>query len=107
MSWGGTEFPEETSYDAAFTTPGVVYVAAAGDSAGETGWPCVSPNVVCVGGTTIGRNPYTGDFLKESSWDLGSGGVSLYEPIPRYQSPISGIVGGSRRDWMSLSTPIL
>ena len=96
MSWGGPEFPEETSIDYLFTTPGVVYVAAAGDTAGETDWPCVSPNVVCAGGTTIRRNPYTGNFLQESTWDLGSGGVSLYEPIPHYQSSISHIVGAAR-----------
>lgn len=96
MSWGGAEFAEETSLDFLFTTPGVVYFAAAGDTAGETDWPCVSPNVVCSGGTTLRRNPYTGNFLQETTWDSGSGGVSLYEPIPSYQSSISGIVGPAR-----------
>ena len=96
MSWGGPEFFEETAFDSIFIRNGVVYVAAAGDTAGETDWPCVSPNVVCAGGTTIRRNPYTGNYLQESSWDLGSGGVSLYEPIPPYQSSISGIVGPAR-----------
>jgi kumamolisin len=96
MSWGGPEFPQETSLDFVFTTPGVVYVAAAGDTAGETDWPCVSPNVVCAGGTTIRRNPYTGNFLQETTWTEGSGGVSLYEPIPSYQSSISNIVGPAR-----------
>ena len=35
MSWGGPEFAEETGLDFVFTTPGVVYFAAAGDTAGE------------------------------------------------------------------------
>ncbi len=95
MSWSGGEFPAETLYDSLFTTPGVVYVAAAGDAPG-TGWPCVSPNVVCAGGTTIRRNPFNGNFIEERSWELGSGGVSFFEPIPPYQSSISGIVGAAR-----------
>jgi len=95
MSWGFPEFPTETSFDSYFTTPGVVYVAAAGDAPG-TDWPCVSPNVVCAGGTTIRRNPVNGNFIEERSWELGSGGASLYEAIPSYQSSISGIVGTRR-----------
>ena len=95
MSWGGGEFSSETSYDSYFTTPGVVYFAAAGDSAG-TIWPCVSPNVVCAGGTTLRRSPATGNFIAEWSWDEGGGGVSLYEGIPSYQSAIKSIVGTAR-----------
>ena len=95
MSWGSGEFSTETSYDSTFTTPGVVYFASSGDSPG-TYWPCTSPNVVCAGGTTIRRNPSTGNFINEASWDLAGGGLSLYETIPSYQSPISTIVGKVR-----------
>ena len=45
MSWGGSEFSFERFYDGYFTKSGVVYFAAAGDSAG-TIWPATSPNVV-------------------------------------------------------------
>lgn len=90
MSWGGYEDPSETSADAYFTTPGVVYFAAAGDFPGVQ-YPCTSPNVVCAGGTTTARNPYTGDFLYELSWEDGGGGASAYEPIPSYQSSIRSI----------------
>lgn len=95
MSWGGPEFPAETSLEGFFSTPGVVYVAAAGDAPG-TDWPCTSPKVVCAGGTTIRRNPFNGNFIEERTWELASGGVSLYEAIPSYQSSISGIVGTAR-----------
>jgi kumamolisin len=95
MSWGSSEFSSETSYDSYFTTPGVVYVATAGDAPG-TEWPCASPNVVCTGGTTLRRNPATGNFLDERAWDYAGGGVSLYEKIPSYQSSIASIVGKSR-----------
>src|SRR5207248_7814219 len=32
MSWGASEFKTETQYDSSFTTPGVTFVAASGDS---------------------------------------------------------------------------
>jgi len=95
MSWGGGEFASETSYDSYFTTPGVVYFAAAGDGPG-TIWPSVSPNVVSAGGTSIRRNPVNGNFISEVTWDEAGGGVSFYEKIPSYQSSISGIVGTKR-----------
>jgi kumamolisin len=95
MSWGGGEFSTETDYDSIFTTAGIVYLAAAGDSPG-TYWPCTSPNVVCAGGTTIRRSPSTGNFINEASWTLAGGGVSLYESRPSYQSSISAIVGSAR-----------
>ncbi len=34
MSWGGSEFNGESGFDPYFTTPGVVYLASAGDSPG-------------------------------------------------------------------------
>jgi kumamolisin len=95
MSWGSPEFSTETSLDSVMTTSSVVYFAAAGDSAG-TSYPCVSPNVVCVGGTGNSRNPVTGIFQGEIVWTSTGGGQSQYEARPTYQSPISGIVGTQR-----------
>jgi kumamolisin len=95
MSWGEGEFSTETSFDSHMTTSKVVYFAAAGDSIG-TGYPCVSPNVVCVGGTGNSRNPVTGSFEGEMAWIDTGGGPSIYETRPAYQNPISGIVGGKR-----------
>ena len=90
MSWGGEEFPEETSLDAYFTAPGVTYFAAAGDAPGVI-YPCASPNVVCAGGTSTTRSEYTGNFIAEITWQDGGGGVSFYEPIPSYQAGIHSI----------------
>ena len=95
MSWGGSEFIGETSYDAYFTTPNIVYIASAGDTAG-TEYPSVSPNVIGVGGTTISRNGSTGNFVSESAWSDTGGGVSLYEAIPSYQNTLSSILGTQR-----------
>ena len=87
MSWGGSEFSGETSYDSLFTTPGVVYFAAAGDFPG-TSYPCVSPNVICIGGTSTARQYTTGNFVNEITWTESGGGVSGYEPSPPYPSGV-------------------
>jgi kumamolisin len=98
LSWGGGEFQEETSLDAYFTTPNVVYFAAAGDESGVI-YPCASPNVVCAGGTSIARSEYNGDYISEIAWSDAGGGVSYYEPIPRYQATdhaVAAQLGGYR-----------
>jgi subtilase family serine protease len=84
MSWGGGEFSSEALGDPVFTTPGVVYFASSGDSAG-TSYPASSPNVVVVGGTTLSRNPVSGSFENENVWQNTGGGPSLYEAAPLYQ----------------------
>ena len=94
-SWGGGEFPGETSYDSHFLKANVVYFASAGDGPG-TIWPSTSPNVVSTGGTTVRRNAATGAFLSEYPWDSTGGGVSHYEPRPSYQGAISSQVGNFR-----------
>jgi kumamolisin len=95
MSWGGTEFSSETNYDQYFGHPGIVYLAASGDSYGVQ-WPSTSPYAISVGGTSISRNPLTGDFQREIAWQSDGGGPSLYEPRPSYQNGISPIVQTQR-----------
>ena len=96
MSWGGSEFSGETSYDAStFSTKGVVYVAASGDS-GVLEWPSSSPNVVAVGGTTLTANLTTGAYSSETAWSDSGGGVSRYEPLPTYQSNAFGKYASGR-----------
>ena len=74
---------------------GVVYFASSGDSAG-TSYPCVSPNVVCVGGTSLRRDMSSFAILQETAWLDAGGGMSAFFPIPSYQSAIAGIVGTQR-----------
>jgi len=92
MSWGSGEFSGETSYDSYFTGSNVVYFAASGDSPGVS-YPCASPNVVCVGGTTYSRNPSTLNGEQEGVWEDAGGGQSAYEAIPSYQN-IATTLGG-------------
>ncbi len=95
MSFGTSEYSQEAQSDSIFTTPGVVYFAAAGDEAGVSEYPSLSPNVVGVGGTTL--NLTTADRVSsEIVWNGTGGGPSVYEPIPSYQSVIKSIVGNFR-----------
>jgi kumamolisin len=94
MSWGGSEFAFQRLYDGYFTKSGVVYVAAAGDSAGAI-WPSTSPNVVSAGGTTNSRDS-SGNLQAQLAWSSTGGGPSKYESRPSYQSAISQIVGSKR-----------
>ena len=95
MSWGGGEWSGETAYDPVFTTPGVVYFAAAGDSPGVI-YPSASPNVVSAGGTTLSTNAVTGNFIGENVWQDAGSGPSAYESRPSYQNGIKNIVGAYR-----------
>ncbi len=95
MSWGSSEFSSEASYDSHFTTSGVVYFAASGDSGGKTIWPGVSPNAVCAGGTTLNLSS-TQAFISETGWSGSGGGPSKYEARPSYQAVIQSTVGSQR-----------
>lgn len=95
MSFAFGEFPQETQLDGIFSAPGVVYLASSGDSAGAV-WPATSPNVVAAGGTSISRNPSTGHFILENTWQDTGGGPSLFEARPHFQDRIAGIVGPAR-----------
>lgn len=94
-SWGASEFSGETAYDSHFVKANVVFFASSGDGPG-TIWPGASPKVVSAGGTTVRRNPSTGNYKSEYPWDAAGGGLSSHEARPSYQSGISTIVGSAR-----------
>jgi hypothetical protein len=112
MSWGVPEFPTETQYDSYFTTPGITFVASAGDNgAADVWWPAVSPSVISVGGTTL-QISGSGAYVSEAGWGNGSrsesrggtgGGISQYEAEPSYQqgghitSVTSALNSGNKR----------
>jgi subtilase family serine protease len=106
MSWGGTEFNGENTYDSYFVNNNVVYFAATGDVIG-TQYPSVSPNVVAVGGTSFLRNGNSGAFKSEAAWEDAGSGPSQYEPRPSYQSVIAKTVGKFRGtpDVVALADP--
>jgi kumamolisin len=94
-SWGFGDFNGESGFDGYFQTNNVVYFSSAGDSAGLN-YPSTSPYVVSAGGTTISRDPNTGDFEAESAWPNTGGGATPNEPRPSYQNGIANIVGADR-----------
>lgn len=67
MSYSFPEFPTETTYDAYFLAPGVVYVNSAGDYGAGARYPGTSPNVIAAGGATIIRDAQ-GNFVNEVPW---------------------------------------
>ena len=84
MSWGGSEFSGEKTYDSHFKlNSGVVYFASSGDTGGIPIYPSVSPYVVAAGGTTLLLSGAT--VLGESGWSGSGGGPSKYETIPSFQ----------------------
>lgn len=97
MSWGGSEFSTEASYDSDFTsTSGVTFFAAAGDSGTGVEWPAVSPNVIGVGGTTLHLSR-TDTLQSETAWSGSGGGVSVFETEPSYQTAYGITIGGGKR----------
>lgn len=84
MSFGTNEGNWTSQFDSVFTTAGMTYLAATGDSGSAVSWPAVSPNVVAVGGTTL---TFAGTSARsETAWSLGGGGISAYTPAPSFQS---------------------
>ena len=95
MSWGGSEFSGETSYDSHFKAANVMYIASSGDAPGVS-WPSSSAFVISAGGTSISRNPATGDFVGEMTWQQAGSGISQYVTRPSYQNGQSSLVGSYR-----------
>ena len=84
MSWGGSEFSSESSYDSHFVgANGMAFFASSGDNGSGVGWPAVSSNVVGVGGTSLVLSSTTG--ATEVAWSGSGGGRSAYEAAPAYQ----------------------
>jgi subtilase family serine protease len=91
ISWGCSEFLQETQLDGYFTTPAghgnVSFVASTGDYGTPGIWPAYSPNVVAVGGTTL-QTTASGGYRTEIGWSYGGGGPSQFEWEPSYQAGV-------------------
>ncbi len=86
MSWGGGEFPEETTMDSHFVSKsGAPFFASSGDDGTGASWPASSPNVIGVGGTSLSLNS-NGTLKKQTAWSGSGGGISAYEKEPNFQS---------------------
>jgi subtilase family serine protease len=86
MSWGGSEFSTESSFDSYFASSfGTAFFASSGDNGAGVSWPAVSANVIGVGGTTL---TFAGDgsVASETGWSGSGGGISAYVAEPSYQA---------------------
>ena len=92
MSFGAAEANYVEPYEALFTTAGMSYVAAAGDSGAQANWPAVGTGVLAVGGTTAWM---TGSVRNEVVWARTGGGFSTWLARPAYQAQLS-ISGAGR-----------
>lgn len=95
MSWGGSEFSSELSYDSHFNKNDVSFFASSGDSGNGTNYPAVSPYVVAVGGTTLNVDSL-GNVSSETAWSGSGGGISLYESEQSYQTNYGISTNGKR-----------
>jgi hypothetical protein len=91
-SYGGTEYPSETSSDTEYYDhPGDVITASAGDGGYGVSYPAASPDVVAVGGTRLVAAADARGW-SESVWGSASGGegtgsgCSADEPKPSWQT---------------------
>src|SRR2546422_871876 len=95
MSFGGTEFSGENSFDNTFQVSGVSFFGASGDSGIGTIYPAASPYVVSVGGSILNFDN-AGNFQSETAWSGSGGGYSTQESQPPYQINY-GISSGNMR----------
>lgn len=100
MSWGLSEFKDESSLDKVFQTAGnhVTFVAASGDSSAFFGpiWPATSPYVLAVGGTSL-QTTTSGNqttYKGESGWFGSGGGFAAFEGEPNFQANNPSIAQG-------------
>ena len=94
LSWGGSEDPGQTVYDATLDHPGVAITAATGDDGFAAGasYPATSPYVTAVGGTTL--SPASGGAWTETAW---SG--SMRQVCQRWRTGTSARASGRGHAW--------
>ncbi len=90
MSWGGSEFSTETSYESHFSKAGVSFFASSGDNGSGAMWPAASPSVTGVGGTTLYLDSLGNLTSPETAWSGSGGGLSAYFARPAYQNGWQG-----------------
>ena len=96
-SYGSGEFGGETGYDPVLNVNKPILFSS-GDGGAPPEYPCVSPYVTCVGGTSL-LPVSTVNFARasETGWSGSGGGCSLFDLKPVYQSGYGITVCSSER----------
>ncbi|MGA3166680.1 MAG: S53 family peptidase [Terriglobia bacterium] len=91
-SYGTNEFGDETSFDILYYNNNVnkPLLFSSGDAGAPSIYPCTSPYVTCVGGTTLTVNASL-QRTSETGWTYSGGGCSTVEPSQGYQL-VNGVV---------------
>jgi subtilase family serine protease len=85
--------PTEAYFDAIYVqSPVPLFFSSGDDGAYYTGYPCTSPYVTCIGGTSLYVNASL-QRTSESAWSAGGGACSLFEAAPGWQSGYGSCAG--------------
>jgi len=84
-SYGSLEFGGEVGLDPVYNVNKPILFSS-GDNGTPTSYPCASPYVTCVGGTSLQINPFNAHRASETGWAGSGGGCSQFEVKPVYQS---------------------
>jgi hypothetical protein len=85
-SFGGPEFPQQTTLDASFKGNGIPVLASTGDDGYGVSFPASSPNTIAVGGTELTADPGNSRGWVETAWAGAGSGCSVYERKPAWQT---------------------
>ncbi len=85
-SYGGAEYPAETSDESHYDHPGIAITASSGDSGYGVEFPAASRYVTAVGGTRLTRDAGTPGGWSETAWSGAGSGCSAYVAKPAWQT---------------------
>jgi len=83
-SWGAGEWAGELGLDPFYFSPKPLLFAS-GDDGAPAIYPCTSPNVSCIGGTSLQVDLVTLKRVNETGWPGSGGSCSLFEPAQVWQ----------------------
>jgi subtilase family serine protease len=83
-SYGGSEFPSETSYESHYNHPGLAITVSSGDGGYGVEFPAASRYVTAVGGTSLRRTTSVRGW-SETAWNGAGSGCSSYVAKPAWQ----------------------
>jgi subtilase family serine protease len=87
-SYGANEGGGESTLDFYYTGSTVPILFSSGDTGAVSEYPCASPFVVCVGGTSLFETA-TSYRSVEKGWSGSGGGCSGFEPVQPWEAPYS------------------
>ena len=85
-SYGGNEYPSETSDESHYNHPDIAVTVSSGDSGYGAEFPASSRYVTAVGGTNLQPNAGSARGWSETAWSGAGSGCSAYVTKPAWQT---------------------